>query len=74
MEKNPWTQRQATSEGQPELNENNVQDLWHKNHKSKSSGHWHLEGKRERGKKKSIEKVITRKLYKFGQRHSYPGI
>lgn len=52
MEKNPWTQRQATSEGQPELNENNVQDLWHKNHKSKSSGHWHLKGKRERGKKK----------------------
>lgn len=56
MEKNPWTQRQATSEGQSELNENNVQDLWHKNHKSKSSGHWHLKGKRERGKKNLLKK------------------
>lgn len=53
-EKNLWNQRQATSEEQPELNEENVRGLWHKNHKSKSSGHWHLKekGERERGEKK----------------------
>lgn len=57
MEKNLWAQRQATSAGQPELNEKkNVRDLWDKNHKGKSSGHWHLKEKRERGEKNLLKK------------------